>query len=278
MALRDYRKGKYLLENRPGQLLPIGNAKDPMSSQAAEHQQRRVLHKIWNIVEQSMEELRRVLISQLQDSSRSVEEQEKTLECVFMALPLIPATHSWHPVFFRVLSELQSSDDPAWTYFDSHHKHILDQMTNVYHSSVGTMEGKPERELFPSNNVRLTVKIATRKKTNSNVTGASDELAERLRSHLQIVAVELEGQKREIIFGEELLGLASPDHKIFFSEVPCWTCVAFYTQHGQECLGGRAVIAPHILENLQKFYGRKINQGLKFFWVSRTPNLNYNHP
>lgn len=86
MALRDYRKGKYLLENRPGQLLPIGNAKDPMSFEAAEHQQRRVLYKIWNMVEKSMGELRGVLISQLQDSSRSVEEQEKTLECVFMAL------------------------------------------------------------------------------------------------------------------------------------------------------------------------------------------------
>lgn len=130
----------------------------------------------------------------------------------------IPATHSWHPVFSRVLSELQSSDDPAWTYFDSHHKHILDQMTNVYHSS---MEGKPERKLLPSNNVRLTVRIATRKKINTNMTDTSDELADRLRNHLQIVAVELEGQKREIIFGEELLGSASPDHNIFFSKVPC---------------------------------------------------------
>lgn len=166
MALRDYRKGKYLLENRPGQLLPIGNAKDPMSLEVAEQQQRRVLYKIWNIVEKSMGELRRVLISQLQDSSRSVEEQEKTLE---------------------MLSELQSTEDPVWTYFDSHHKHILDQMTKVYQSSVGTVE-------------------ATKKKTNANVTGTSDELAATIQMHLQIVAVELEGQKREMIFGRELLG------------------------------------------------------------------------
>ena len=83
------------------------------------------------------------------------------------------------------------------------------------------MEGKPERKLLPSNNVRLTVRIATRKKINTNMTDTSDELADRLRNHLQIVAVELEGQKREIIFGEELLGSASPDHNIFFSKVPC---------------------------------------------------------
>ena len=84
MALRDYKKGKYLLENRPGQLLPIGNARDAMTFAAAEHQQRRVLFKIWNIVEKAMGEMGRVLISQLQDSSRSVEEREKTLESVFI--------------------------------------------------------------------------------------------------------------------------------------------------------------------------------------------------
>jgi len=67
---------------------------------------------------------------------------------------------------------------------------------------------------------------------------------------LQAVAVELEGQKRESIFGEELLGSALPDRKIFFSKVPCRACLAVYTQHGQEHLGGRAVIAPHVLENI----------------------------
>jgi len=148
MALRDYKKGKYLLENRPGQLLPIGNVKDPMSLKAADHQQRHVLYKVWNMVEKSMEELRKVLISQLQDSNRSVEEQEKTLECVFMALALFSATDSWLSIYSRVLSELQLSDDPVWMYFDSHHKHILDQITNVYQSSVGTIEGKPEGESF----------------------------------------------------------------------------------------------------------------------------------
>jgi exocyst complex component 2 len=48
----------------------------------------------------------------------------------------------------RVLSELQSSDEPVWMYFDSHHKHILDQMTNVYQFSMATIEGKPEGESF----------------------------------------------------------------------------------------------------------------------------------
>jgi len=86
MALRDYKKGKYLLENRPGQLLPIGDARGAVTFEAAEYQQRHVLFNFWKTVEKTMEEMRRVLISQLQDSSRSVEEQEKTLECVFLYL------------------------------------------------------------------------------------------------------------------------------------------------------------------------------------------------
>jgi hypothetical protein len=91
------------------------------------------------------------------------------------------------------------------------------------------------------------------------VTGTPNELADTLQKHLQIVAVELEGQKREMVFGEELLGSALPDHKIFLSKVPCRACLAVYTQHGQERLGGRALITPRILENLQKFHGRKTN-------------------
>jgi len=50
------------------------------------------------------------------------------------------------------------------------------------------------------------VKIATRKKSNTNVTSTPEELAHTLQMHLQAVAVELEGQSREIVFGEELLG------------------------------------------------------------------------
>ncbi|KAF8801103.1 exocyst complex component sec5 [Phlegmacium glaucopus] len=119
MALRDYKKGKYLLENRPGQLLPIGAPKDAVASKETEQQQKRVLEKVWSSVEKAMGEMRTMLISQLQDSTRSVEEQEKTLE---------------------VLLELQPNDDPVWMYFDNHHKHILDQMNTSYRTSVTTIE------------------------------------------------------------------------------------------------------------------------------------------
>jgi len=43
----------------------------------------------------------------------------------------------------RILLDLQSNDDPVWTYFDTHHKHILDAMNKTYRSSVGSVEGEP---------------------------------------------------------------------------------------------------------------------------------------
>lgn len=79
-ALRDYKKGKFMLESRPGQLVPIGSTKDGQRSAAAEQQQKRILDKLWSMVERVMGELRKQLTAKLQEPSRSVEEQEKTIE------------------------------------------------------------------------------------------------------------------------------------------------------------------------------------------------------
>ena len=43
-------------------------------------QQQRILDKVWNMVERVMGEMKRVLTDQLKDPTRSVDEQEKTLE------------------------------------------------------------------------------------------------------------------------------------------------------------------------------------------------------
>lgn len=87
--MRDYKKGKFLLESRPGQLLPIGSTKDGQASSAAGLQQKRILDKVWSTVEKVMSEMRNDLLAKLQDHSRNVEEQEKTLEYV---LSLLSAT------------------------------------------------------------------------------------------------------------------------------------------------------------------------------------------
>ncbi|KAJ7695444.1 exocyst complex component Sec5-domain-containing protein [Mycena rosella] len=124
VAMRDYKKGKFLLESRPGQLLPIGTAKDGQASAAAEQQQKRILEKVWGSVEKAMGEMRNVLVSQLQNPRRSVEEQEKTLE---------------------ILLEIQTNDDPIWTYFDSQHAYILKQMNAAYKTSATTIRETREK-------------------------------------------------------------------------------------------------------------------------------------
>ena len=50
------------------------------SSASAEQQQKRILQKVWGTVEKAMGEMRNMLLSQLKDPTRSVEEQEKTIE------------------------------------------------------------------------------------------------------------------------------------------------------------------------------------------------------
>lgn len=145
MALRDYKKGKYMLETRPGQLLPIGNNKDGPATLAAEQQQKRVLDKVWNSVEKAMGEMRNVLVSQLQDPARSVEEQEKTLE---------------------ILMELQLNDDPVWLYFDSHHKQIMDQMNQAYQAAVRSIEAIIQKtNPDASDSAALTASLAAQSQT-----------------------------------------------------------------------------------------------------------------
>ncbi|PPQ75995.1 hypothetical protein CVT26_005947, partial [Gymnopilus dilepis] len=172
MALRDYKNGKSLLENRAGRLLPIGNSKDAIASEVEEQQRRRVLDKVWTSVEKAIGHMRNVLLSQLQDSSRSVEEQEKTLE---------------------VLAELQSNDDPIWTYFDTHHKHILDAMNKSYRSSVNVVQGEPHGER--NCHIRkLTSYLAKILKTATDAPD-SDNLAESLQAQLSAMVADLVAQK-----------------------------------------------------------------------------------
>ena len=78
-ALRDYKKGKYLLESRPGQLLPSGSN---TSGATVDVHQKRIFDKVWGTVEKVMADMRTQMINRLKESSRMVEEHEKTIECV----------------------------------------------------------------------------------------------------------------------------------------------------------------------------------------------------
>ncbi|WVF68144.1 hypothetical protein IAT40_002907 [Kwoniella sp. CBS 6097] len=102
-ALREYKKGSFLQTSRTGQLIPGVNA--------SREQQKRVFDKVWSSVEAIMADMRDKLDAGLKDPSRSIEEQERTIE---------------------ILIELDQSDEPAWAYLEYQHKHILDHMRSIY--------------------------------------------------------------------------------------------------------------------------------------------------
>ena len=74
------------MESRAGQLLPISGPKDGQSAAAAERQQKRILDKVWGTVEKAMGEMRALLLGQLQEPGRPIEDQEKTIEHVFLQI------------------------------------------------------------------------------------------------------------------------------------------------------------------------------------------------
>jgi exocyst complex component 2 len=76
LALRDYKKGRFLLSSKPGQLLPGASNSTPQHVA----QQRRVFDKVWVSVEKIIGEMAATLNAALQDPTRSVEDQEKTIE------------------------------------------------------------------------------------------------------------------------------------------------------------------------------------------------------
>ncbi|KAA1476584.1 hypothetical protein DENSPDRAFT_807414 [Dentipellis sp. KUC8613] len=123
-AMRDYKKGKFMLESRPGQLLPVDTPKDSQAAALAEQQQKRILDKVWASVEKVMSEMRAVLLAQLQEAGRPVEEQEKTID---------------------VLLELNTPEDPVWTYFDAQHNFILGQMQKAFDKALIVVKEKKQK-------------------------------------------------------------------------------------------------------------------------------------
>ncbi|KAF8318792.1 hypothetical protein DL93DRAFT_2054306 [Clavulina sp. PMI_390] len=124
-ALRDYNKGKFLLESRPGQLITgPGGASILDARGQLQPQAKRIVDKVWAAVEKVMGQMKSALISQLQEPTRSVEDQIKTIE---------------------TLLEMNVTDDPVWVYFDSQHKYILSHLRKIYEDSAKAIEGARAR-------------------------------------------------------------------------------------------------------------------------------------
>ncbi|EED84825.1 predicted protein [Postia placenta Mad-698-R] len=176
VAMRDYKKGKFLLESRPGQILPVGSAKDGHN---LEMQQRRILKKVWGTVEKIMGEMRSQLLAKLQEPTRSVDEQEKTIE---------------------ILLELNPSDDPVWTYFDAQHQYILRHMREVYDAAVNSING--ERSVDMEWLCQLAHGAqATRERAQPEIRGP-DILPRILSAQLQTCIAALEAKQADAILAQ----------------------------------------------------------------------------
>lgn len=125
-ALRDYKKGKYLRESRPGQLLAFNTTSASQAgdtraigSARQQAQQERVFAKVWDAVEAVMEEMKAKLFDLLRQPKRGVEEQEKTIE---------------------ILLYLEPIQDPVAVFLELQHNHILELMAASYKASVIKVE------------------------------------------------------------------------------------------------------------------------------------------
>jgi len=98
-----------MMESRAGQLLPITAPKDSQTAIIAERQQKRILDKVWGTVEKAMGEMRTLLVNQLQDPGRPVDDQEKTVEQVSISFFQGPRVEhdlgfSWSSICPKTLS------------------------------------------------------------------------------------------------------------------------------------------------------------------------------
>ena|SRR5258706_7173251 len=53
-------------------------------------------------------------------------------------------------IFYRILMDFQSNDEPLWTYLESQNKHIINRMTSEHENAVKRIEGMSEGILLPT--------------------------------------------------------------------------------------------------------------------------------
>ncbi|KAL4212827.1 hypothetical protein CU097_004625 [Rhizopus azygosporus] len=112
-AIRDYKKGKYLYQVLKGDLDSTDEAEQKDNRLTDIHL--KVFDKVWAEAVKIVSELQNVLLRQLADPWRSMEEQEKTINFLF---------------------DLDTTEDPAWFYLDSQHQWITGLMKETFDTAI----------------------------------------------------------------------------------------------------------------------------------------------
>lgn len=129
--------------------------------------------------------------------------------------------HNLNIIFYvtRLLIELPFTEDPAWTYFDSQHKHILEQMNKTFKISTAAVTAALEKSALDS---------------------AGDSLTDSLVTQLRQSISALEAKQPDAVIGENT-SFAFSCLRIDigrFSEVRRRTCLASYPGPCEECRRG----------------------------------------
>ncbi len=106
---------------------------------------------------------------------------------------------NFHP--FRLLQDLPMSEDPAWTYFDSQHKWIMEQMNKTYEASVKAVNGTPKLPLLCK--ILRLEHVAALEKTATDESDP-DALPNLLASQLHNSLAALEKKQADAIVGRFL--------------------------------------------------------------------------
>ncbi|KAG8685870.1 hypothetical protein FRC09_014485, partial [Ceratobasidium sp. 395] len=137
VALRDYKKGQFLIEGRLSTL--FGLPPTAGASGGTDAQQKRIADRVWAAVERVMGDMRAALFERLRDGEGNVEDQERTLE---------------------MLLDLNVTDDPVWVYLDSQHSHVLAKMKATHdHRAVVIEDARERLPLDCADQIRITANL-----------------------------------------------------------------------------------------------------------------------
>lgn len=106
----------------------------------------------------------------------------------------------------RILVELGSTDDSVWTYFDSQHKYIMNQMSQSYKTALATIRSThPPVSIFLVQSSTVYSWSSGAKESHSVGSSTSDDIGGLLAQQLQTCFVALEAKQSDTVIGMNTL-------------------------------------------------------------------------
>ena len=99
--------------------------------------------------------------------------------------------------------ELSPSEEPIWTYFDAHHRYILNQMKETYAAAVVVVKGATVLHAL-YHDFLLTHSLLAAHEKATEETSPKDVLTQTLASQLRTCLCALESKQADTVIGELL--------------------------------------------------------------------------